>query len=334
MSLLLYLAVAIIASAVIWTGSTLLERSARQLSWYYGLPVSVHGAIVVAVGSSFPEFSSVLISTIIHDEFALGVGAIVGSAVFNILIIPSLSAFASEKLEATRDVVYKDGQFYIISILVLLLTFSIGATYGPGGTTRAAVLTPTIVLIPLGTYAVYVFLQWQDAREHAGPTRVDVDLARSWGQLLLALVLIGIGVEAIVRAALGFGALFDTPSVLWGVTVIAVGTSLPDAIVSVRAAQRDADVTSLTNVLGSNTFNLLVAIPVGVIVAGSATVNVLAALPMMGFLAFATIVFVVFTRTSLELTDREALALVSLYVAFLLWMLLEAGGLIDTIPGM
>ncbi len=80
-------------------------------------------------------------------------------------------------------------------------------------------------------------------------------------------------------------------------TVIAAATSLPDALVSVRAARDDEDVTSLTNVLGSNTFNLLVAIPVGVLLAGSATIDFLVAVPMMGFLAAATLVFIVFTRT-------------------------------------
>lgn len=331
--LLLYLVMAIIATAVIWKGSGLLERSAERLSKYYGLPIAVHGAIVVAVGSSFPEFSSVVISTLVHDEFSLGVGAIVGSAIFNLLIIPALSAFASEDLEATRDIVHKDAQFYIIAILVLFITFALGATYVPGGTNRAAILTPTIVLIPLATYAVYVFLQYQDTRDYVAPEAVDVDVRREWGTLAIGLVLIAVGVEGIVRAALGFGAIFETPSFLWGLTVIAAGTSLPDAFVSVHAAQQDEDVTSLTNVLGSNTFNLLVAIPVGVLLAGSATVNFLVAIPLFGFLAFVTIVFIVFIRTSLELTDLEAATLVALYVFFLAWMGLESTGVIETVSG-
>jgi cation:H+ antiporter len=331
--LLLYLVLAIIATAIIWKGSSLLERSAERLSKYYGLPVAVHGAIVVAVGSSFPEFSSVVISTLVHNEFSLGVGAIVGSAIFNLLIIPALSAFASEDLEATRDIVHKDAQFYIIAILVLFITFALGATYVPGGTNRAAILTPTIVLIPLATYAVYVFLQYQDTRDYVARDAIDVDVRREWGFLAIGLVLIAVGVEGIVRAALGFGAIFETPSFLWGLTVIAAGTSLPDAFVSVHAAQQDEDVTSLTNVLGSNTFNLLVAIPVGVLLAGSATINFLVAIPLMGFLAFVTIVFLVFIRTSLELTDLEAATLVALYVLFLAWMGLESTGVIETVAG-
>ncbi|WP_251344125.1 sodium:calcium antiporter [Haloplanus halophilus] len=330
---LLAVGLAIVSTAVIWVGSERLESAASHLSRYYGLPVAVHGAVVVAVGSSFPELSSVVISTLVHGEFSLGVGAIVGSAIFNLLVIPAASALTSEELEATRDIVHKDAQFYIISVLVLFLTFALGATYVPGGTNEAAILTPTLAVFPLLTYGVYVFLQYQDTRDHTPADPPDISVRREWAWLVVALALIAVGVEGIVRAALALGAFFGTPSFLWGLTVIAAATSLPDTFVSVRAARDDDDVTSLTNVLGSNTFNLLVAIPVGVLLAGSVTVDFLVAIPMLGFLAFATIVFVVLTRTHLELTNPEAYALLVLYVVFLAWMTLESGGVIDTVQG-
>lgn len=72
----------VVATAIIWKGSALREHAAERLSKYYGLPVAAHGAIVVAVGSSFPEHNSI-ISTLVHGEFSLGVGAIVGGTIFN-----------------------------------------------------------------------------------------------------------------------------------------------------------------------------------------------------------------------------------------------------------
>nr|WP_240729952.1 hypothetical protein [Halalkalirubrum salinum] len=163
-----------LAVIVIWKGSEYFAQAAERLSKHYGLPVAVHGAIVVAVGSSFPEISSIVISTVFHGEFSLGVGAIVGSAIFNLLVIPALSAFASEKLETTRDLVHKDAQFYVISVLVLFIMFALGATYVPGGTNEAAILTPTLALIPLATYGIYVFLHYQDASDHIASETVDV----------------------------------------------------------------------------------------------------------------------------------------------------------------
>jgi cation:H+ antiporter len=318
---------------LVWKGSEYFERAAERLSKHYGLPVAVHGAIVVAVGSSMPEFSSVVISTVVHGEFSLGVGAIVGSAIFILLVIPALSVFFSEELAATRGLVHRGAQFYVISVLVLFVVFALGATYVPGGTNTAAMLTPPLTVLPLATYGVYVFLHQQDASEHTADRVAGVSPARESVILVAALAVIGVGVEGLVRAALALGDAFGTPSFLWGLTVIAAGTSLPDAFVSVRAAQNDDSVTSLTNVLGSNTFNLLVAIPVGVLLAGSATVNFLAAIPTIGFLAFATLVFIVFTRTGLELTNAEGYGFLGLYGLFLVWMTLESVGAIETVRG-
>jgi len=327
------LGLVVVATVVIWRGAARFEGAAERLSKHYGLPVAVHGAVVVAVGSSFPEISSVVISTLVHDEFSLGVGAIVGSAIFNLLVIPAVSALATDELASTRDIVHKDAQFYVISVLVLFVVFALGATYVPGGTNRAALLTPTLALLPLATYAIYVFLHQQDVSDHDPEVVTDVRPGREWAMLVVGLLVIAVGVEGIVRAALSLGVIFDTPSFLWGLTVIAAATSLPDTFVSVRAARAGDSVTSLTNVLGSNTFNLLVAIPVGVLLAGSATINFLAAIPTMGFLAVATLVFIVFTRTELELTDVEAYGFLALYAVFLAWMTLESVGVIETVRG-
>jgi len=323
----------VVSTLVIWKGSEYFERAAARLSRHYGLPVAVHGAVVVAVGSSFPEISSIVISTVLHGEFSLGVGAIVGSAIFNLLVIPGVSAVFSANLDSNRSLVHRDTQFYIISVLLLFVVFALGATYVPGGTNRAAILTPGLALLLLGTYGVYLFLHQQDASGHVGGDGRAVSPLREWVVLAVALVVIAVGVEGIVRAALALGEIFETPSFLWGLTVIAAATSLPDAFVSVSAAKNDDSITSLTNVLGSNIFNLLVAIPVGVLLAGSATIDFLVAVPTMGFLGLATLVFIVFTRTDLELADWEAYGFLGLYAVFLVWITLESVGVIETVRG-
>ncbi|MFB6354606.1 MAG: sodium:calcium antiporter, partial [Halobacteriales archaeon] len=79
--------VIVVTTGFIWLGSGWLEEAAEELSAYYGLPAVVQGSVVVAVGSSFPEFASVVF-TALAGVFDMGVGAIVGSAIFNILVIP------------------------------------------------------------------------------------------------------------------------------------------------------------------------------------------------------------------------------------------------------
>ncbi len=340
MLIVLYIAVALVSTAVIWKGSELLESSAEQLSRYYGLPDVVQGAIVVAVGSSFPELSTTVLSTLIHGEFELGVSAIVGSAIFNILVIPGCAGlWAREPLHVNRDIVYKEAQFYIISVAVLLLTFSFAAIYlplpsGPSGPILGQ-LDRRLALIPVAVYGLYLFLQYEDTKEYHPPSQTEeIRPGKQWLFLLTSLAIILVGVEGLVRAAIAFGDAFGTPSFLWGLTVVAAGTSVPDAFVSVRAARAGNATTCIANVLGSNVFDLLIAIPAGVLIAGAATVNFSVAGPMMGVLTLATVVLFVAMRTGMELSRRESVVLLVLYACFVVWISLECFAVVDLIPSL
>jgi cation:H+ antiporter len=75
--------------------------------------------------------SSVVISTLVHGEFELGVSAITGSAIFNILVIPAFAALLGGRLAANRELVFKEALFYPIAVAVLLLTLSFAVIYYP-----------------------------------------------------------------------------------------------------------------------------------------------------------------------------------------------------------
>jgi cation:H+ antiporter len=99
--------------------------------------------------------------------------------------------------------------------------------------------------------------------------------------------------------------------------------------VSVRAAHGGRGTVSLANVLGSNIFDLLVAVPLGILIAGASTINFSAAVPMMGILAVATIALFVILRTNESLERIEAGGLLVLYGAFLVLVALETVGVIN-----
>lgn len=333
-----YILVAAVSSVVVWKGSSLLESSSRLLSAYYRLPAAVHGAIVVAVGSSFPELSSAVLSTLIHGEFELGLSAVVGSAIFNILVIPALSALAAKnKLQTEKLMVYKDAQFYMVSVAVLLIAFSLSIIYYPQGEDPIqGTFTPAIAAIPLVLYGLYIFIQQQETSDYRKENKVevsDINVAKNWGLLLLGLALVLVSVEGLVRASLFFGEEFDIPPFFWGITVLAIVTSVPDALVSIKLARSGKGVASLSNVLGSNVFDLLVAIPLGVILAGGTVINFSAAIPLMGMLTLATIVLFAALRTRLRLSNREAWLLLFLYVVMIAWLVGESFGWVDLLRG-
>ena len=213
-----YTLAALLGTALVWKGASWLETASERLSVYYALPDIVAGAIVVAVGSSFPELTAAVLSPLLHGDFELGVAAIVGSAIFNILVIPALSVLrAPGALQANRDLVYKEAQFYMLAICILLLTFSFGAIYHPVEAKDAILgrVDGVLALMPLGMYGLYVFVQWQDTMEFEPESSTEaISVRREWLRLLGALLLIVIGVEGLVRAAIFYGDFFGTPSFL------------------------------------------------------------------------------------------------------------------------
>jgi cation:H+ antiporter len=329
-----YVVVIVVSTVMIWFGSAWLESSAEHLSAYYGLPAVVQGSIVVAIGSSFPELMSVTI-TALGGSFGLGVGAIVGSAIFNILMIPALSGIASkEPLDVNRTIVYKETQFYMLAVSALVITFALAVIYFPaeGAPALDGNITRPLALIPLLLYGLYLFIQWQDVGDHTSDdSGSDINVLREWGRLAAGLLVILVAVELLVGAVKGLNAAFGIPEFLAGATILAAATSLPDALVSIRAARNARGITSLGNVLGSNTFDLLVAIPVGVLLAGSAPVSFTTAVPMMGVLTLATILLFTFLRTGLTLTTLESYALLTAYLVFAGWVIGETVGMFGLI---
>lgn len=332
--ILFYLFLALVSTGVIWKSSNLLEKTSEKLAAYYGLPAIVQGAVIAAVGSSFPELTSTVLSVLLHGSFELGVGAIVGSAIFNILLIPAISVLGDGKvLDANRDIVYKEAQFYMLAITVLLITFSMAIIYNPvAGKALTGTVTRALAIVPVLVYGLYLFIQYEDTKDGDRKRVESISQVKQWVFLITSLAFIVIGVEGLVRSAVELGNIFNTPSFLWGLTIVAAGTSLPDTLVSYTAAKKGEGVTSIANVLGSNIFDLLVAIPAGVLLAGAASINYAVAVPMFGFLTLSTIILFVTLRTDLKLYRDEAYLLLLVYAVFLIWMITETIGLTNLIP--
>ena len=323
------------ATGFIWLGSGWLAEAAETLSGYYGLPAVVQGSIVVAVGSSFPELVSVLV-TAVTGVFDIGVGALVGSAIFNVLVIPAAAGLGGEdELEASRTIVYKEAQFYMLAVSALVVTFALAVIYFPVSADPIVGRLPrSLAVVPLALYGLYLFIQYQDVGD-AGIERVrdGVDVRREWAKLAAGLGLIVVTVERLVASVESLGVTFGIPEFLAGVTIVAAATSIPDALVSVRTARQGRGATSLGNVLGSNTFDLLVAIPLGVLIVGEVAVNFSTAVPMLGVLTAATVLLFVTLRTSLALTERESYALLAAYGLFVAWVVSETVGATSVLRG-
>lgn len=330
----------LVGAALLWFSCSRLEESTHRLAEHYGIPDAVKGSILLAVASSMPELVTALLAFPVHGDFELGLSAIVGSAIFNILVIPAASVYARGRpLEANRELVYREGQFYLVSVAVLMLVLSLSVIYnGPlptvtenGRRIFQGSFTRFLAIFPLLLYGLYVFIQLEEVKRQreSHPRKVGIDAFKEWGVLLGCIVIILIGVEMLLRVAITLGDLLNTPTFLWGMTIVAAATSLPDTFVSVRASVLGRTESSVSNVLGSNVFDLLVAVPAGVMLTGTILINFTQIVPMMVFLVVATIVMLVFMLRDMRLSMGESHVMMALYVGFGVWMTLEAFGVMD-----
>jgi cation:H+ antiporter len=228
----------------------------------------------------------------------------------------------------------------MLAVSVLVITFALAVIYYPdtsaGAPDLAGFVTRPLALIPIGLYGLYIFIQMQDTGDYEADTDgiEDIAVRKEWGYLAAGLVVILIAVERLVHSVDVIGATLGVPEFIMGVTVIAGATSLPDALVSVRAARDERGVASLANVLGSNTFDLLVAIPVGVLIVGYWSFNFALAIPMFAVLTLATVLLFTVLRTELALSTGESIALLVAYALFVAWVVLEtATTVVDYLPG-
>jgi cation:H+ antiporter len=330
LDLLVVTTAALLSTVLVWRACERLERAAHRLALQYGMPEIVKGSLLMAVSSSVPELATVVISTVAHGNFELGFAALLGSAIFNVLVIPAASvSVAPEGLRTSRAIVFQEVQFYLVGVLAFFLTLCLAVIYSSGpDRVSNVVLTRELALLPIAFYGLYLFFQYHEVRDHE-PFRdnsAQIDARREWLALVFSVALVAVGVEVLVRCALRLGVLFDTPSYFWGLTLIAVATSVPDLFLSLRAAQQNQPAASLSNVFGSNDFDLLVVIPVGVLIAGDAIVDFNRTLPIMAALTGATVILAVLMRSRFRLRGREATLLATLYVLFLLWRTLESFG--------
>ena len=327
-------------SALLWLACSRLEESTHRLSQHYGIPDAVKGSVLLAISSSMPELVTALLATGVHSDFELGLAAIIGSAIYNILVIPAFSVYARGRpLEANRDLIYREAQFYLVSVVVLMIVLSLSVIYNTSDETVVeggreifyGQFTRGFALFPLMLYALYLFIQFEEVKRQRddNPPQAGISPLREWSILIGCIVLILVGVEALLRVAITLGELLQTPTFLWGMTIVAAATSIPDTFVSVRASVMGRIESSVSNVLGSNVFDLLVAVPLGVMLSGTMLINFTQVVPMMLFLVLATIVMLIFMLRDMHLSVRESHVMMALYVGFGVWMTLEAFGVMD-----
>lgn len=247
-----HIALAILGLVILVLAGDALVRGAVNLALRLGISALVVSLTVVAFGTSAPELL-VSIQAVLGDAPGLALGNVVGSNIANVLLVLGLPAIIS-----CLDPSVSDTRKNYIFMLCASLVFVVLAFLGPFVWWHGLILLAVFALI-LGDQIRHAFTG--DAPEELPEELEEADPSMPYWKIgmYLGLGLIGLplGADLLIDSATEIARAFGVSEVVIGLTLVALGTSLPELATSVMAALRKHADVALGNVIGSNIFNLV-----------------------------------------------------------------------------
>ncbi|WEN43820.1 Inner membrane protein YrbG [Thauera sp. GDN1] len=303
-------------------GADVLVRGASRLAVSFGVSPLVVGLTVVAFGTSAPEMA-VSVGSALAGSPDLAIGNVVGSNIANVLLILGISALITPLL--VDEQIIRQEIPIMIGVSALLVVMALDGHLG---------LLESIVLFALViAYTVFLVVQSrraskavQDEFETGIPTSAwDRHWAVQTGLIAVGLVMLVVGADWLVDAAVGFARTFGVSDLVIGLTVVAVGTSMPEIATSIVAAIRGQREIAVGNVVGSNIFNILAVLGAAGIASGAGLPVSEAArnfdLWVMLAVAFACLPIMI---TGREIARWEGGVFLAYYAAYTAWLVLQA----------
>lgn len=303
-------------------GADLLVEGASILAKRFGIPAIVIGLTIVAFGTSMPELM-VNIMASAKGSTDLAISNVVGSNIANILLILGVSA-AIYPISAKKSTVWKEVPFALLAVIALFILLNDrlfdGITAVQLSRGDALVLMLFFVI-----FLVYIFELARLGKIEIPQEEKSIKSHSGWvlgGMILTGLIGLVLGGKWIVDGAIFFAKAWGVSETLIGLTIVAVGTSLPELATSVVAALKRHSDIAIGNVVGSNIFNIFLIlgvsgtihpIPFSEAINQDITVMLIATLVL--FLSIA------FNKKKNTITRIEGVIFILLYVFYVLYLI-------------
>ena len=309
--------------ATLTLGAEVMVRGASRLALTLGISPLVVGLTVVAFGTSAPEMA-VSAGAVMNGSGDLAIGNVVGSNIANVLLILGLSALIFP-LAVHEQVIRQEIPIMIgASLLLVVLALDGTLSVGEGALLLLLVVAYTSFLVVQSRRAGKE-VQEEFAAEMPAQSRWDGHWAVQVALVVAGLGLLVLGAEWLVDAAVAVARAFGVSDLVIGLTVVAVGTSMPEIATSLVAAWRGERDIAVGNVVGSNVFNIFACLGLaGLISGGGIPVSETARnfdLWVMLAVAFACLPIAVSGR---EIARWEGGVFIAYYAAYTAYLVLAA----------
>ena len=235
-------------------GASTLIKGASSVAKKAGLSNLFIGLTIVAFGTSLPELMANIFATI-RGNFDIAIGEIIGSNISNVLLVLGISALIFP-LVVHKSTVQKEIPYNLLALFVLfILANDALIEVGPSSFLSRADGIIMIVLFGVFIYSVFINAKVAGSSE-------DIKIKQYSYPISMALIAAGIVTLAIgghwaVKGAVSVAGLLGVSEALIGLTVVALGTSLPELVTSAMAAHKKNSDIAIGNIIGSNVFNIL-----------------------------------------------------------------------------
>ncbi len=256
----------IVGFVLLIKGADLFVDGSSSVAKIFKVPTVIIGLTIVAMGTSAPE-TSVSISAALKGANEIAVSNVVGSNFFNLLVVVGICALL-QPINITKSLIKRDYPYSIFATVLLLLLLLIGLFVN--GQPTLSRFAGVIMLVVFVFYLIILirFTLISIATGH----KVDIEEVKTRSlPVSIIFIIVGLagviyGGDFVVNSATAIAQTFGMSNTLIGLTIVAIGTSLPELVTSIVAAKKGEADLALGNVIGSNTFNILFVLGISSVV--------------------------------------------------------------------
>ena len=300
-------------------GADLFVEGAASIAKKFNVPSMVIGLTIVAMGTSAPE-AAVSITSSLAGQNYMSVANVIGSNFFNILVVLGVSSIIAT-LPVEKNTIKKDTPFLLlVSGLLLLFGLDLRISRIEG-----------IILLAFFTYFLVNTVKTaknsaSNSKEEAAITAeaeevVEFSLPKTILLSLIGIAGIVLGGDMVVDSATKIATSFGMSANLVGLTIVAVGTSLPEFVTSIVAIKKGETEIAIGNVIGSNLFNILLVL--GLATTIKPIVISMFALFDIVFMVIITLILYFFMKKNNKLVKSQGFILLALYIAYMAYTIMR-----------
>lgn len=232
---------------VLFFGGDMLVNGAIRIAKHFGMSELLIGITLVGFGTSTPELMTTILAAL--DGYpGIAVGNVVGSNIANILLILGITSLVYP-LVCDKKTFMRDGSFMVIASLLLLAVCFYGSI---------SLWTGIIFLAALFGYIGYcISTEIKNVSKEDKPVIEKGIIAKDFGLFIVGLCLTFAGAHLLVKGSVDLAKMYGISDTIIGLTIVAIGTSMPELVASVMAAIKKKTDIAYGNIIGSNIYNIL-----------------------------------------------------------------------------